>query len=62
MGLPILETGDFKNQNNIYLIDSINVNSYLDSNKNPKKDVEVGIIIKAQEAITGLTANSKFSL
>lgn len=58
MGLPILETGDFKNQNNIYLIDSISVDSYLDNDKNPKKDVEVGIIIKAEETIANLAVNT----
>lgn len=54
IGLPILETGNFSSQNNIYLIDSIKVDSSLDTAGAPVKKVELGFIIKAEEAITSL--------
>lgn len=52
MGLPTVVTGDFANKNNLFMIDSINVNSDFDlANNKPIKKVVVNFVTKAEQSL-----------
>ncbi len=52
MGLPSVVTGEFANKNNLFMIDSINVNSDFDLvNNKPVKKVVVNFVTKAEQKL-----------
>lgn len=53
IGLPELVYGNFALKNNIFLIESINVNSFFDINTNlPSKNITVNFVTKTSEAVS----------
>lgn len=58
IGLPELVYGNFATMNNLFLIESINVNSFFDINTNlPSKNITVNFVTKTSETVS-LTKNN----